>query len=204
MSFRRAWYYFFLQQHYFSGLAMVLGLLILGLNAIFGIPSANVGVPSFLQYYLPAILVCELMALWLQRYNVRPRCERGLLLAGRLASLAAWPVYFMAFVEVVTGKRLRYKVTPKGATKSEVSASTVKTFSVHLSIAAYSLICFVVAIVRHHDSAATLFCLVISAIAMLCIPFAVQIDDYLSRVAVSRPTGIGPQVANPSAKRDQF
>lgn len=156
---------------------MMLGLLILGLNAAFGIRPLDIGLPTFLMYYIPAVVLCELMALWLQRYNVQPTTERGLLLAGRLASLAAWPIFFAAFLEVLTGKRLRYKVTPKGAAKNAELNEGLKTFSLHLSIAGYSVICFFLAIADKHASAAVLFWLAVSAILMLYVPFAAKIKE---------------------------
>jgi cellulose synthase (UDP-forming) len=190
MSFRRAVYYFLLQQHYFSGIAMTLGLAGLGLYAALGITTAAVSLFSFLLYYVPSIIVCELMALWLQRFNVRPNVEHGLLLAGRIVSIAAWPIFFLAFVGVVTGKRLTYKVTPKGESPSKSSSPLLPTFAAHLAIAAYSFLCVIVAIVRHHISYAILFWLLLSGSLMLCVPLSVPAYDALRKLQRTKDTGI--------------
>ncbi|HSX02570.1 MAG TPA: glycosyltransferase family 2 protein [Candidatus Saccharimonadia bacterium] len=114
MSYRRAIYYAWLQQYYFTGLAMALGIIGLVLYFGLGISTATLDMRQFLLVYLPAISICGFMALWLQRFNVRPRQERGLMVAGAIASLAAWPIFFLAFICVLRRKHLVYKVTPKG------------------------------------------------------------------------------------------
>ena len=81
---------------------------------LFGINATLMPIKPLLAFLLPVLIWQQIISLWLQRYNINPREERGLLLKGKLLSLAAWPVYFMAFLSVFAGKRLGYEVTPKG------------------------------------------------------------------------------------------
>jgi len=172
MTLRRAAYYFFLLQHYLSGLAMGLGLIGLGLYAGFGITTARVGLPHFLEYYLPVVLVCEVMSLFLQRFNIQPKSECGFMAMGRIISIAAWPLYFIALSGVLLGKRLTYVVTPKGSPKNARPTISLRLFVAHYLIAGYCIACFVLAIVDNHRSVIMLFWLALSAFIMLNIPFA--------------------------------
>jgi cellulose synthase/poly-beta-1,6-N-acetylglucosamine synthase-like glycosyltransferase len=106
--------YYFLQQHYFYGLAQVLGILLITLYFAFGIQSTSMILTPLLALYVPLIAWQTLISLWLQKFSVDPTTESGLLLRGKILTLAAWPIYFLAFVGVITGKRLSYAVTPKG------------------------------------------------------------------------------------------
>jgi cellulose synthase (UDP-forming) len=111
---RHAFCYFLLEQFYFSGLTMVTAVGLLLLYDVFGWTPANFAVRQLVFWYLPLLAWRQLMPFWLQRFNVRPLEERGLMLAGRLLSIAAIPVYFLAFVGVLRNKRVTWKTTPKG------------------------------------------------------------------------------------------
>jgi cellulose synthase/poly-beta-1,6-N-acetylglucosamine synthase-like glycosyltransferase len=114
MKFRHFFNYLWLQQFYFSGLALVTGILLLTLYFFFGIAPANFNLLAVLIFFSPLFIFQTLFQLWLQQFNCDPISERGLLLRARLLSLAVSPIYFLAFVGVVRGKRLDYVVTPKG------------------------------------------------------------------------------------------
>jgi cellulose synthase/poly-beta-1,6-N-acetylglucosamine synthase-like glycosyltransferase len=180
MTARRACYYFLLLQHYFSGLAMTLGLLGLGVYSAFGVCSVQISQIKFIEYYIPLIIMCEAMSILMQKYNVCPKTERGVLLLGRIISIAAWPYYMTALFNVIIRRRLIYKVTPKGIRKEESEPHVLQLFGPHYSIAAYCLLCLIVAITRHHTSAIMLFWLILSAAAMLTIPFTVPISRMLT------------------------
>lgn len=66
LGLRQSLYYFFLQQHYFSGLAMALSTVLLSLYFIFGLRAADVDIFEFLIFYSLALLICWLMSVWLQ------------------------------------------------------------------------------------------------------------------------------------------
>lgn len=118
MNSRRVINYIVLQQFYFSGVAQVAGILLLSIYFLFGITSASMELWPVLYLYLPLLIYQILFQLWLQRFNIDPIQERGLLLRGKLLALAAWPIYFLAFVGAVRGKKLTYVVTPKGDQQS--------------------------------------------------------------------------------------
>jgi hypothetical protein len=73
--------------------------------------------------------------LWLQRFNVRPAQERGMLWAGRLVTIAAIPIYFLAFVGVLRKKRVTFKTTPKGGNQSQ-ELDRLSVFTPHMVIVA--------------------------------------------------------------------
>ncbi len=124
MTIRRSAYYLMLQQHYFSGVAMALSTFYLVVYFVFGINSADMNLGFFLGLYLPVLLAMILMDFWLQRFNIRPKEERGIFWAGMYVNLAVWPIFFLAFLNLFKRKKLVYKVTPKGVkTRSRPEAS---------------------------------------------------------------------------------
>jgi len=174
MNPRQATYYFFLQQHYFSGLAMMLSLLMLACYFLFGLNPANIPVADFLELYALALLACAFMALWLQRFNIIPEKERGLLLTSRVMSLASWPIFFLALVGVIRGKRLTYKVTPKGQHQLRENQHPVefKTFRTHLAIGAACALLIPIGLLQGHASAVMLFWATLGFVSMSALPFA--------------------------------
>jgi cellulose synthase (UDP-forming) len=177
--------YVLLMQYYFSGLAMAIGLLGIGLYAAFGIPTTRVDIAQFLEFYIPMLLLCELMSLFMQKFNIRPHAEKGLLLAGRVMNVAAWPFFFLALLGVLSGRRLVYHVTPKAEPIS--SSSSLKPFTAHLAIGAYCLACILLAIIDHHRSPMMIFWLALSAAIMFGIPYIVPIHDYFTISVAQRP-----------------
>ncbi len=130
--------YFFLMQFYFAGVAQAVGVLLLVLYFIFGITPASMTLFPVLVLYAPLLVYQLLFNLWLQRFNIIPETERGLLLEGRLLLLAVWPVYFLAFIGVVRGKRLTYVVTPKR--KNQLSIYQPQLFLVHALLGVATLL----------------------------------------------------------------
>jgi cellulose synthase (UDP-forming) len=159
----QAIHYLVLQQHYFSGLTLAAANLLLTLYFFTGISASSLDLAPLLGIYLPVALWQLLLATWLQRLNVDPQNERGLLLAGKFVSTAAWPIYFLAFFGVITGKRLNYKVTPKG---SHQSASQLSAFAPHLAFGTLTAIGIAVSFWTHHQAPVMLFWAVLNTALM--------------------------------------
>jgi cellulose synthase (UDP-forming) len=174
MGLRRMIYYFFLQQHYFSGIAMALSIVLLSLYFFVGISTMNVDIVSFFIYYPSILVVCWLMSLWLQRYHVEPLLEKGLLLAGKIISIAAWPIYFLAFASALSQKRLTYKVTPKGD-KSYKRTSTSYLFLPHMIFGLLALFGLLSSFFTHRENIIMLFWAANASFLMFTIPFSQNI-----------------------------
>jgi cellulose synthase (UDP-forming) len=129
-----AFYYFLLEQFYFSGVSLAVAIMLLMLYFVFGWTAANVHIVQLAYWYVPLALWRQIMILWLQRFNVRPSQERGMLWAGRLVTVAAMPVYFMAFIGVLRKKRITFKTTPKGGEQSQ-ELDRLSVFAPHMMIA---------------------------------------------------------------------
>lgn len=114
MRLRHILNYFLLQQYYFYGFAQVLGIFLLTCYFLLGIQSTSMSFRELLLIYPAVLAIQEIIFLWLQKFNINPEKETGFMLHGKLLNFAAWPVYFVAFVEVVFGKKLSYVITPKG------------------------------------------------------------------------------------------
>ena len=159
----QAVHYFLLQQHYFNGLALAVANVLLALYFFFGINASAMNLLPLALIYGPLLLWQGLMASWLQRLNVDPKTERGLLLPGKFVSLAAWPVYFLAFVGVVRGKRISYQVTPKGVGET---ATSLKIFLPHILFGTLTVIDVVASIYTHHQAAIMIFWAALNTVSM--------------------------------------
>ena len=142
--------YLILLQFYFSGLTQVLGVLLLASYFLFGYPPASMSLLPIFILYVPLMLYQVFFQSWLQRFNITPSEERGLLLRGKLLSLSAWPVYFLAFINVVRGKSLSYVVTPKGDGQS--SSYKPSLFLPHFVLGSITLLGIVIGIPLGHTS----------------------------------------------------
>lgn len=171
MSLRQKIYYFILQQHYFSGTAMILG--VFGLIAYFfaGIDIAKIELIPFLIFYLPIIGILGLMSFWLQQFNIRPKIERGMLWSGMAISIASWPIFFLAFINIIRGKKLSYKVTPKGIDKQK-GENSLALFTPHFIIATIALIALISVFFTGRDSIILVFWAIITLVTMALIPFS--------------------------------
>jgi len=168
MSWERRRYYFLMMQHYFNGLAMAVGVATVIASLVFGISFASMGLDVILVY---ALLVAWqlLVGLWLQRYNIRPSGERGLLLAGKIVSIAAWPVYFMALVGVLRGKRISFKVTPKG--EGQDMRVPLSVFLPHLIIGFLVAVALAASFKTHYQSPVIVFWAVVTVVSMWGVAF---------------------------------
>lgn len=176
MGFRRSIYYFFLQQHYFSGIAMALSIVLLSLYFVAGLRAADIDLFKFFLSYSFIVLICWLMSVWLQRFNVARKRFGELQIAGKIISIAAWPVWFLAFLCVITGKKISYKVTPKGegegVTKIRESFSS---FYPHMVFGLIALTGIGSSFITKNQSVGMMFWASLSAVLMLSIPFAHEI-----------------------------
>jgi len=133
MSFSRKIRFAIMLQHYFSGVNLFLGSLLLFLYFVFGISGASY--PTILMFciYLPILLWLFILPMWHHRFNINPKKEKGLLLAGRIVNLATQPIYFLAFIGALRNKKLHFIVTPKG--KGASSTVSPRLFRHHIALA---------------------------------------------------------------------
>ena len=176
MGLRRSIYYFFLQQHYFSGIAMALSMILLTVYFITGIRAADIDLFRFFLYYSLIVTICWLMSIWLQRFNVDRKDDGELHLAGKIISIAAWPVWFLASLSVITGKKISYTVTPKGDNESVVRTS-LNVFIPHIAFGILALSGIIISFITGHQSPGMIFWAASSALLMLTVPFAQEIFD---------------------------
>lgn len=164
MRLKHAVNYYLLQQHYFYGIAQVWGIALITLYFITGIHATSMELAPLLVLYLPLLIIQLLISLWLQRFNIDPKNESGLLLRGRLLTIAAWPIYFLAFVGVVTGRRLTYAVTPKGDQQSEQVALTL--FMPHVILGTITGLDVILAFNGQHQAPFLLFWAILNTLIM--------------------------------------
>jgi cellulose synthase/poly-beta-1,6-N-acetylglucosamine synthase-like glycosyltransferase len=178
MSPRRIFNYVVLQQFYFSGIAQVAGVGLLTLYFLFGVSPGNLNLLPILELYLPLVIYQVLFQLWLQRLNVNPKTEKGFLLCGKLLSLASLPIFFLAFVGVIRGKRLTYVVTPKGPLQEVQHVPSL--FIPHLILGSITLIDVLAGIILQHTAGPMIFWAVLNTVSMYYFFFAEAIPEAIS------------------------
>lgn len=164
MKVKHAINYFLLQQYYFDGIAQALGIFLLVLYFFFGINATEMQLKPLLAFLIPVLVWQQIIALWLQRYNIESKNEKGLLLKGKLLSLAAWPVYFMAFLSVFAGKRLGYEVTPKG--NAQVQSIDLFLFFPHALFGTATVLCIIAGILTKNTPPNLMFIAILNTFAM--------------------------------------
>ena len=153
MRLNHSLYYFLMEQFYFSGLTMATAVLLLMIYYTFGWVPAKIQIPQLVVWYVPLLAWRQLMLFWLQRYNVRPREERGMLWAGRLLTVTVIPIYFLALAGVVRNRRVTFKTTPKGDAPGQGGEDDeLNVFKPHLALAAIIAGGMVVAVVMGHTT----------------------------------------------------
>jgi len=177
MNWRQRFYYFFLQQHYFSGLAMALSSVGLALYFFFGIRMANMSLAPLLGFYTSVLVASGAVNLWLQRFYIRPKQERGFHFAGKIMSIASWPIFFLALIAAIRKKRLVYAVTPKGTepTKAEVALEAPNLFLIHLLIGTLSAVELLSSLFTHRQAGIMIFWAASTATLLLSLPFTLEL-----------------------------
>ena len=186
---RHAIYYFLLQQHYFSGVAQLTGAVLLTTYFAFGITPTHMELQPLLKLYVPLLVWQGLVNLWLQRFNIRPKEESGILLAGKVISFAAWPVYFLAGACAVIKKRLRYKVTPKGGVGA--AQDPIKILAPHMLLATMFALDLVIGYFGHHASPIMLFWAVTGLIMLSTLVLATALSTAIKKARM-RARGTAP------------
>lgn len=169
MTMRRSVYYFLIQQHYFGGIAMFLSICCLILYFTFGFQTTKVQLGLFLSLYLSVIILTAYMNRWLQRLNIRPQQERGVMWAGMYIGVVAWPIYLMAFFSLFHPKKMIYKVTPKGV-KVKSKSTPNHLFIPHLVLATIAFACLASSFYTGRNSIVMQFWAVICGIFLLIVP----------------------------------
>ncbi len=174
--------YFVLQQYYFYGLVQMIGIVLLMLYFVFGISAANMNLGELLIFFPAVIVWQQVIFLWLQKFNVDPKSERGLMMRAKLLNMAVWPIYFLALVNVILRRNLNYRVTPKGSAQKVVN-NEVTLFYIHLLLGTITASCIVLSFINHHQAPHLLFWAALNTIAMYTFVLSAFFNTgYFSRV----------------------
>lgn len=155
--------YFVLQLHYFYGLTQALGIFLMSLFLFFGVKLSDMSLGPFFVLYVVLLIWQFLITLWLQRFYINPDIENGMLIKGKIVNLACWPIYLMAFVDYVRGKKFSYTITPKGEQEQDVP---LILFRPHFVLGTISALGLIAALYLGHTSALLFFFAILNTVLM--------------------------------------
>ncbi len=172
--------YFILQQTYFYGLAQAIGIFLISLYFAFGFEATSMNFKPLLVLYVPLLAWQIVMFFWLQRFNVDLQEERGFLWRGRILTLAAWPIYVVAFLSALVGRKLTYAVTPKGKAAEEETSPAL--FLPHAILGAISAVGIWLGTITGHDAPQILFWAIVNTATMYGLVCMVLWPTYIRRM----------------------
>lgn len=180
MTMRRAAYYFCIQQHYFTGVAMLLGVFTLSLYFLLGIQSVSLDLMNFIGAYGSLLIVVAAVDYWLQGFNIRPREEKGPMWAGMYIGIVVWPIFLMAFFALFKRKKLAYKVTPKGKGVSDKTVR-ISLFLPHICLSTILLGDLVLGIYKHREAPIMVFWALVGGLSIIAIFVLPFLSDFFSK-----------------------
>ncbi|MBA2330162.1 MAG: glycosyltransferase [Flavisolibacter sp.] len=117
LSFWQKLSYLTIGTYYFSGVTIMLFLLIPFLFLWFGMLPANMDFIQFVLNWLPIAIVGITIYLYVQQWLCHPQNERGLHWRGMFLKFACWPIFFKGFLLSVRNADIPYIPTAKQAVK---------------------------------------------------------------------------------------
>jgi len=149
MRLRHGFLYFVLEQFYFSGVRFAVAVALLLLYYVSGWTPADLPLITLLMWYVPLLTWQQIMIRVLQGFNVRPDEEGGRYMEARLVTIAAIPVYFLAFIGVLAGRRAAFKITRKGD-GGDLATDRISVFRPQFTLCALMGLGLAVGYVLHH------------------------------------------------------
>jgi cellulose synthase/poly-beta-1,6-N-acetylglucosamine synthase-like glycosyltransferase len=126
----RLHYFLILTYYPIAALTWLLGMVSSMLYLFTGASAIKVAWNQFITLYLMATVLQLSMYFWNRRYNVSPHEPEGSYgVAGMMISTLTAPVYLLALITTVIGKKASFVVTKKGDGENP---DWIKAFSVHL------------------------------------------------------------------------
>jgi cellulose synthase/poly-beta-1,6-N-acetylglucosamine synthase-like glycosyltransferase/beta-mannanase len=132
LSWKKKINYFFAQLYYFSGVSVIIGMILTTLYLGVGIRSASMNLSEWIFYAFPPFALATAIQIYTHRFSINPKNEPIFGYLGMFLQLGANLVYTKAFFSVIFGQNLQYAVTEK--TKQRISESPLSVFTFHIIV----------------------------------------------------------------------
>ncbi|PWJ55145.1 Glycosyltransferase, catalytic subunit of cellulose synthase and poly-beta-1,6-N-acetylglucosamine synthase [Quadrisphaera granulorum] len=170
LGWERGLLYLWLQLNYFSGVAFVVGGALIAAYFVTGRAPGQLPLLPLAAAYAPYLVWRQLHWFGMQRYNVRPRVERGWLWPGRIVGVVVQPLYAVAMIGSLLGRHLTFHVTPKGDHTATITP--VGVYRTHLYLALAMTAAMAIGLLEGHTAWAMLAWGGFTTLAMLLILLA--------------------------------
>ncbi len=101
--------------YYLTGLMTLFFILIPPLYFFTGIIPANMDFVEFLLKGTPIVIIAFIIYIYVQKFMVHPKMERGFHWRGMILKYSLWPIYFLSFVLGILNHKIPYIPTAKKA-----------------------------------------------------------------------------------------
>lgn len=169
--------YLIAQLYYFTGVAVVFGMILTFLYLVFGINSASMGLLEWIGYAFPPFLLSNLLQVFIHRFSIEPDKEPIFGPLGMFMNLGANVIYAMAFVMFITNQKLKYLVTPKG-NSSHIYEASLTSFSWHIILAALMIYALLLSFFNNHSAIQLRFWALFNGVTLT----AVVLSAYLEKI----------------------
>ena len=167
-------------------MVQALGILLITLYCAFGLQITSMPLIPLMVHLAPLIAFQLTAFLWFQKFNIDPDNERGFLWRGRLLSISAWPVYFLAYIGVIVRRRLAYVVTPKGS--GQIFSVKPSLFTIHIVFGTITAVDIVLAVFSGRSAPLIIFWASLNTAIMYGLFFNAMMPALLSVFAKKQAT----------------
>lgn len=144
-------HYILSQMYYFTGVGVLVGIVLTFLYLAFGIQPTNMQLVEWLSYALPLFGAEQILQWYIYRLSINKKHTPILGLTGKFLNLGANIVYATAFVTFLFRRKIVYQVTTKD-TKRQPAIVPLRVFRFHLVLLAVSLVGLFLSIVNNHPA----------------------------------------------------
>lgn len=177
LKFRQQINYFLAQLYYFTGVAVVVGMILSFLYLVFGIRAANMNLYEWLRFAVPPYLLANGILLYVHRFSIDPENEPVFGVLGMFLNLGANIIYALAFVNFIFGKKLKYMVTQKGRA-GEMQRVPAKTFALHILAILLMVFSLVVSFVNGHQAIQLRFWAIFNIVTLVAVVLSIYWDGF--------------------------
>lgn len=175
--------YFISQLYYFTGVAVVIGIVLSFIYLVFGIRSANMSLFEWIKYSFPPFLIAQTLLVYVHRFRIDPENEPVFGMLGMFLNIGANLIYALAFIKFLTRGDLKYMVTKKGSAGRN-QAVPLETFKFHIAVVITMLFAFIYSFFAGNTALQLRFWALFNVLTLSAVVMSIYKQSALEKLAV--------------------